>query len=33
MHIKAKDNFSKIIPALTLLIFCFIILLSRLIGN
>lgn len=33
MHIKAKDNFLKIIPALTLLVFCFIILLSRLIGN
>ncbi len=33
MHLKAKDNFFKIIPALTLLVFCFIILLSRLIGN
>ena len=33
MHIKAKDNFYKVIPALTLLVFCFIILLSRLFGN
>ena len=33
MHIKAKDNFFKIIPALTLKAFCLIILLSRIIGN
>ena len=30
MHVKAKDNFYKIIPALTLLVFCIIILFSNL---
>ena len=32
MHLKAKDNFYKIIPAFTLFVFCIIILFSNVVG-